>query len=339
MKQDYPGRLYAYSVRNHGASHAVSYFQMVFKTSLDDIAGDLVACVNRAQALNAGQSMTVVALSAGGGLAQYALAKGLIRARALCLVDAVPHFGMADLYWTWYKHDPWFVLRSMLHLGHPSSPLSTPALVHGAFFGSKFNSRDVAGSMQWMPCYESMRWPIGQFGSFWEWLRGRNAWLEVKDILRHVEVSRAEADEDSICVIVGLQDMMHDEGMRKRVAKDYRECIYDLDRSKKIDRHTRGSAAEEVGLDSGVHGIISEREEGVRVVVVKSAGHHVQNDVQRANAGRALWVVCKPGVIGFGEHIEVGGESIRGVETTWRLLCSCWVRRDSRDCVVLDPAA
>lgn len=284
-QQDYPGRLYAYSVRNHGASHAVSYFQMVFNTSLDDVAMDLAACVDHAQELNAGQSMVVVAHSAGGGLAQYALAKGLIRARGLCLVDAVPHFGMADLYWNWYKHDPWFPLRSVVHLGHPSSPLSTPALVHGAFFGSKFNSRGVPGFMQWMPCYESMGWPIGQFGSFWQWLRGRNTWLKVEDILRHVEASRAGSDKDSICMIIGVEDMMYDEGMRKRVAKEYRDCIYDLERSKKIDRRARGSAK----LASGSHGIISEREGGVRVVLVEDAGHHVQNDVQRVDVARALW--------------------------------------------------
>lgn len=287
-EHDYPGRLYAYSVRNHGASHAVSYFQMVFNTSLDDVTGDLATCVNHSQELNADQSTAIVAHSAGGGLAQYALAKGLIRARALCLVDAVPHFGMADLYWNWFKHDPWFPLRSLLHLGHPSSPLSTPALVQRAFFGSRFNSRDVPGFMQWMPNYESMGWPIGQFGSFWRWLRGRNTWMEVKDILRHVEVSQAEPGQDSICVIVGLEDMMYDEGMRKRVAKEYRDCIYDLESRKKIDKCTRGSAVEGE-LDSGIHGIISEREGGVRVVQVEDAGHHVQNDTQRADAVRALW--------------------------------------------------
>ncbi|KAF2166760.1 hypothetical protein M409DRAFT_54550 [Zasmidium cellare ATCC 36951] len=288
-EHDYTGRLYAYSVRNHGASHAVSYFQMVFNTSLDGITSDLVACMNHAQELNVNQSMTIVAHSAGGGLAQYALAKGLIRARALCLVDAVPHYGMADLYWNWFKHDPWFPLRSLLHLGHPSSPLYTPALVQGAFFGSKFDSRDVASFMQWMPCYESMGWPIGQFGGFWRWLRGRNAWLDIKDILRHIEVSRAEdEDKDSICLIVGLEDMMYDEGMRKRVANEYRQCIYDLESCKKIDRRSCGGAEEKVE-ESDINGIISERERGVRVVLVQDAGHHVQNDVQKTDAARALW--------------------------------------------------
>lgn len=36
-EQDYPGRLYAYSIRSHGAGHAVSYLHMVFNTSLGDI--------------------------------------------------------------------------------------------------------------------------------------------------------------------------------------------------------------------------------------------------------------------------------------------------------------
>lgn len=78
------------------------------------------------------------------------------------------------------------------------------------------------------------------------------------DILRHVEVSRAEEDKDSICRIVGLEDMMYGEGMRKRVANKYRQCIYDLASCKKIDRAGRGGAEEMLVEDPDFDG--SERE-------------------------------------------------------------------------------
>ena len=92
----YKGTLYAYSARNHGASYSVPYFRMVYGTS---IASDLKTCFDFAtkQGQHAEGKETNVVLvghSAGGDLVQYALANNYIRCRALCVLDAVPHFGM-----------------------------------------------------------------------------------------------------------------------------------------------------------------------------------------------------------------------------------------------------
>ena len=93
----YQGRLYAFSARNHGASYSVCYFKMVYRTSLNHIASDMKTAFDFARKQEAAdgnsQDLILVGHSSGGGLAQYALAKGLLRCRALCLVDSVPHFG------------------------------------------------------------------------------------------------------------------------------------------------------------------------------------------------------------------------------------------------------
>lgn len=89
----YGGTLYSYSARNHGASYTVPYFRMVYRTSLEDMADDLVACTQAAQEAEGGARPVMVAHSSGGGLAQHALAGARIQCRALCLLDAVPHFG------------------------------------------------------------------------------------------------------------------------------------------------------------------------------------------------------------------------------------------------------
>ncbi len=92
LSETYGARTYAYSLRNHGASFPVPYFKMVWETSFDDLAADLVTAIKEAQNPEA-QDLVFVAHSSGVGLAQYVLSEGLVRARGLALVGAVPHFG------------------------------------------------------------------------------------------------------------------------------------------------------------------------------------------------------------------------------------------------------
>lgn len=89
----YGGNLYSYSARNHGASYAVPYFRMVYRTPVNAMVDDLVAYVQAASAVENGKDAVLVGHSSGGGLAQYILATGRVKCRALCLLDAVPHFG------------------------------------------------------------------------------------------------------------------------------------------------------------------------------------------------------------------------------------------------------
>jgi hypothetical protein len=61
------------------------------------------------------------------------------------------------VYWNWFKLDPWFMLRSLVHSQHPRSPLSSTPLVQTAFFGHEFERRAVVEFEKWMPEYESLR--------------------------------------------------------------------------------------------------------------------------------------------------------------------------------------
>ena len=89
----YGGALYSYSARNHGASYTVPYFRMVYRTSVADMFDDLASCVDAVREMEDGKDAILVGHSSGGGLAQYGLASERVKCRALCLLDAVPHFG------------------------------------------------------------------------------------------------------------------------------------------------------------------------------------------------------------------------------------------------------
>lgn len=114
------------------------------------------------------------------------------------------------MYSNWARHDPWFLLRSLLHLQHPNSPLSSTKLVHGAFFCSQFPISAAGEFARWMPAYESIGWPMGMAGSFRGWLSGRSRWLEPRDVVRGISSAHEGAEKDCVCVMVGSEDMMLD---------------------------------------------------------------------------------------------------------------------------------
>ncbi|KAK5747174.1 hypothetical protein LTR17_000309 [Elasticomyces elasticus] len=275
----YQGTLYACSIRNHGASYSVPYFRMVWQTSLKECAADLITCMKHAQEDAGAAELVLVGHSAGGGLAQYVLAKLQTRVRALCLVDAIPHYGSLEIYKNWLKHDPWFPLRSMLHLGHPNSPLSSVELVRTAFFGSQYPVSGVPDFMKWMPGYESMGWPIGMLGNFSAWLRGQPHWLEPSEIVCNIAGSPTTNDTEPICVLVGSADMMFRPAM-------YTRQVVDLSRALRLDGNPE---AKQQGItQADITGVEMQRSDGVRLVVVQEAGHHVQNDVQTEAAVQSL---------------------------------------------------
>ena len=278
----YNGILYACSLRNHGASYSVPFWKMVWQTPLEACATDLLACLKHAKA-DAGEDLVLIGHSSGGGLSQYVLSKGECQARALCLVDAIPHFGSFDVYWNWFKQDPWFPMRSWLHLQHPTSPLSSVSLVHGAFFGSRYPRSRVPEFMRWMPAYESMRWPMGMTGNFGDWWRGRCTWLEPRSILKSIARPPNERNLDRVCIVVGSEDMMMDLGMCRRQAAEYREA------NSEAERETEPlSVSYRRGNDEMIDGVRIEKNQGVRLVVVEGAGHHSQNDVQCESGAEAL---------------------------------------------------
>jgi pimeloyl-ACP methyl ester carboxylesterase len=281
LSETYGARTYAYSLRNHGASFAVPYFKMVWRTSLDDLAGDVVAAIKEAQKRE-GQDMIVVGHSSGGGLSQYVLAKGMVKARGLALVGAVPHFGNFQVYMNWFSRiDPWFTLRNACHFFHPNSALNTDKLVYNAFFGSEYPMSRVGEFRRWMANYECMWWPFGMSGRGWS--INNKVWLDAKDILRNLV--GWEGARDKVMVMIGGEDRMMG-GTEGRMCKEYREGIEELQKEKKLDTDIDCDAK----VDSEVMDqyVTEERQGGVRLVEVKKAGHHTQNDMQWKEAAEAI---------------------------------------------------
>ncbi len=71
---------------------------MVYWTNLKNVASNLGSCFHfvkdRESERSGGNSeLVLVGHSAGGGLVQFALLNGMVRCRALCLVDSIPHCG------------------------------------------------------------------------------------------------------------------------------------------------------------------------------------------------------------------------------------------------------
>lgn len=280
----YSGLLYAYSFRNHGASYAVSFLDMVYRTSLESCVEDLRACFEYAKQDARSDDMVTVGHSSGGGLLQYALARSVIKARALVLLDAIPHFGSYGVYWNWLKTDPWFPLRNLVHFQHPTSPLSSDRLVHQAFFGHKYPMEKVPEFRSRMPAYESMGWPLGMFGEFWAWWKGNPKWLDINEVIVNLAKPNDDGQHDQVCIIVGAEDMMIDVDMCRLQAAQYRQALQgrlakSAEPSPRVASRIRAIEGAEV-----------EGFEGVALAVIQDAGHHVQNDVQSKIAAEVLFL-------------------------------------------------
>jgi pimeloyl-ACP methyl ester carboxylesterase len=198
----YSGLLYAHSIRNHGASCTVSFYKMVYRTSLDACVVDLRACFEYAIKDAGSDDMVVVENSDGGGLLQYALDSGVVEARALGLLNAVSHFGSYGVYWNRLKTDLWLPLRSLMHFQHPTSPLSSDRLIHRAFFGHVYPTANAPDFRRWMLAYESMGWATEMVGDFWAWLQGEPRWLNAKDIVANPTELTDSHQRNRVCIVV-----------------------------------------------------------------------------------------------------------------------------------------
>ena len=228
--------------------------------------------------------MVVVGHSSGGGLLQYALARSVIKARALVLLDAIPHFGSYGVYWNWLKTDPWFPLRNLVHFQHPTSPLSSDRLVHQAFFGHKYPMENVPEFRSRMPAYESMGWPLGMFGEFWAWWKGNPKWLDVREVVANLIKPEDDGQHDQVCIIVGAEDMMIDVDMCRLQAAQYRQAF-----EVGLANSTKPSPRVASRIRA-IEGTEVESFGGVALAVIKDAGHHVQNDVQSKIAAEVLFL-------------------------------------------------
>jgi len=245
----------------------------MYFTTKDTLAEDVVAAANRIRHRE-GREAVLVGHSSGGGLSQIVLSKGLIHAPALALIAAIPCFGSRRVYQNWMiKLDPWCMIRSVFHLQHPRSPLSSTRLVHGAFFGPDFPIERVPKFESAMSNYESMAWAIGMM---------RKGFVSVPNIIKNI--SGWGSGSSRIMVIAGEEDKLMSIQLMKQMAADYREGIEALSRDKKIDL----SPSNYSPPPDAIKNIKEQRQGGVTMVIVGGAGHHLQNDVQSDQAAQAL---------------------------------------------------
>lgn len=143
---------------------------------------------------------------------------------------------------------------------------------------------DVPEFMRWMSPFECMGWPIGQMGRFGAWWRGSSRWLEVKDILRSISAFSYGQGNDSVCVMSGSEDVLMDVPMCTSQMAELRDGLRQLRDVKKLDAF----ANEGISSVKPIDGTTQDSSDGVRLVVVQGAGHHLQNDIQRDIGAEAL---------------------------------------------------
>jgi pimeloyl-ACP methyl ester carboxylesterase len=167
--------------------------------------------------------------------------------------------------------DPWFVVRNLLHLQHPKSPLSSDTLVYNAFFGPTFPRHKVQSFSKQMPNYESLAWAFGMMKRF----------TDVPCILRNIQGWGTSPSR--IMVMAGAEDKLMGVKLMEDMAREYRDGIEQLSSQKKMEPvnslQTRSQISKNVKQD--IKG-------GVAMVVVEGAGHHLQNDIQADEAAGAL---------------------------------------------------
>ena len=93
---------YALSLRGHGESWKPGYWRMVWGYGKSHLATDLAAAVGFVTGIETGirgekgfrsEDLVLLGHSAGGGLVQYLLGKGMAKVGALVIIAGFPCFG------------------------------------------------------------------------------------------------------------------------------------------------------------------------------------------------------------------------------------------------------
>ncbi|KAK4152892.1 Alpha/Beta hydrolase protein [Chaetomidium leptoderma] len=251
---------YAVSMRGHGGSYYPSYLRMVYATTKRMLADDVLAGLRWVQEREGGREVVLAGHSSGGGLAQLILSEKEARVKGLVLVAAAPGNGSDRAYQSWMKLDPWFLLRMILHLGHPNSPLSHPALTKRAFFSDQQSDTYVEAFQARSSPYESFIWALGMT---WRFVNQQNVISRI--------ASRAKGQ--SILVLNGELDKIMTLPIMEDLASMYRTGYSSMVRQGRF----QGEDAEVVPMQG--EGNRDNAGHGVRFAVVPGAGHHLQNDV------------------------------------------------------------
>ncbi|KAH6613446.1 Alpha/Beta hydrolase protein [Chaetomium tenue] len=261
---------YAVSLRGHGGSYYPSFLRMVYATTKRMLADDVLAALRWVQEREGGREVVLVGHSSGGGLAQFVLSEKEARVKALVLMASVPGSGSDDVYLNWMNLDPWFLPRMILHLWHPNSPLSHPALTRRAFFSKEQTDAYIEAFQDKVCPYESIVWALGMTKPF---VNQQNVLSQITDWDSSQRIMVMSGELDRIMTFRVMHDLL----------QTYRATFRSMIRQKQRqgeDIEVVPLVWEDVGDNSG---------HGIRYYDVPRAGHHMQNDVSwEVGAGKLL---------------------------------------------------
>ncbi|KAI3340532.1 Alpha/Beta hydrolase protein [Ustulina deusta] len=250
---------YAISTRGHGASWHPSFLRMLYATTKRELANDFVAGIRAVQEWE-GREVVLVGHSSGGGLSQFILSEGDVRVKGLALLGAIPGSGSLPVYMNWWRLDPWFTIRMMLHGWHSNSPLSHPFLMKRVFFSDGYPEDKLAEFQSHMSSYESFLWPIGMIFRF----------VDPKKVLQNI--TGWGAGKNRVLIMAGIEEKLMTKPVQEKAADTYRTAFSGLVQDTKLEAHDDAVHAlpGDGGMDSAGH--------GVELAWVPGAGHHLQND-------------------------------------------------------------
>lgn len=172
------------------------------------------------------------------------------------------------VYINWWLLDPWFSLRLLFHGWHPNSPLSHPALTRQAFFSDGVSDSYVMEFQKHINAYESFLWPLGMMVPF----------ANAATIIRKI-ADWGRGGGQRILVLAGGRDRLMTMDVMEKLAAFYRQPLRQMLRDKKLDT-VDGSSGQVGDRENSVNRDVDSDGDGVRLCVVPSAGHHMQNDAE-----------------------------------------------------------
>lgn len=161
---------------------------------------------------------------------------------------------------SWRMLDPWFIPRMILHLGHPNSPLSHPALTRRAFFSREQTDAYLEAFQDKMCAYESLASTFGMMRPF---------------INRHSVLSQISGRNTGqrVMILCGELDRIMRQPIMEDLAHTYRTTYSSMVQQNQL----LGEDAEVVPFTGEGSG--DNTGHGVRYCFVPGAAHHLMNDV------------------------------------------------------------
>lgn len=164
--------------------------------------------------------------------------------------------------------DPLFVPRLLLHGLHPRTLLLTTTQARRIFFSPQYPSDKLEKFARYFSESESMVCVLGMIPKF----------VDFRSVVQRsiVGLGGCKPESERILILVGELDVFMDVRTMHRLAKRYREAV-----RHSIDENGEARVSSFEGHEADrEQTYMEDRGDGVRMVVVKGAGHHVQNDLQ-----------------------------------------------------------